>query len=154
MPSGRTHMIFAWVPRSKQEVDNPLGLSTPPQAQNTLARIFELPEDQFQEAAATLIADKGRTERIVKLNKYHHDSGKVVLIGDAAHSMSHALGQGMGVALDDVDSLHRHLTQAQWRDLPQALQVYPQRTLLSILSSYHPPMRVTSAPSSSFIANP
>ena len=71
-----------------------------------------------------MIADKARTERIVKLNKYHHDSGKVVLIGDAAHSMSHALGQGMGVAFEDVDSLHRHLQNVQWRDLRHALQAY------------------------------
>ena len=54
MPSGRTHMIFAWFPKSKQEANNPQALSTPQQVQKALGHIFKMPEEHFQEGTTNL----------------------------------------------------------------------------------------------------
>ena len=120
----RTHMIFAWQPKNKNEINNPKSLSTITQAKKLLSYVFKEPEDLFEEAANNLINSVGYGERIFKLNKYHHDSGKVVLIGDSAHSMSHALGQGMGCAFEDVTSLFHHLNATKWSNLKTALKAY------------------------------
>jgi 2-polyprenyl-6-methoxyphenol hydroxylase-like FAD-dependent oxidoreductase len=56
----------------------------------------------------------------VELSSY--SSGRAVLIGDAAHSMSPQLGIGAQMALEDAEALAGVL--AEHRDLATALRVY------------------------------
>ncbi len=54
--------------------------------------LLGIPVD-LKESAEKLLSMKANEEVVFKVNKYHHDSGKVVLLGDAAHTMSSAFGQ-------------------------------------------------------------
>jgi 2-polyprenyl-6-methoxyphenol hydroxylase-like FAD-dependent oxidoreductase len=51
-------------------------------------------------------------------------SGRVALLGDAAHAMPPDLGQGAGQAFEDAAALTRHLTGAEPADVAQRLLSY------------------------------
>ena len=50
------------------------------------------------------------TTLTIRCNRYHHDNN-ALLIGDAAHAVSPALGQGCNSALEDVTVLNRLLDE-------------------------------------------
>ena len=78
------------------------------------------------DAARTYLSTKPSTRILFKMNKYHHSGGKVVLIGDAAHTMSSALGQGMACGISDVCCVYECLKRHNWSDIPRALMEYSE----------------------------
>lgn len=53
-----------------------------------------------------------------------HFSGRVVLVGDAAHPMRPYLAQGAGMAIEDAAALARHLTEKGSSTVPKALAAF------------------------------
>lgn len=93
MPSGRSHLVCFWKPNNKNQLSNPDAFRTVDKAKSFLTHMLGEDPVDLQTAAEYLVHSKPSSETIFKLNKYHHEAGKVVLLGDAAHSMSSALGQ-------------------------------------------------------------
>jgi 2-polyprenyl-6-methoxyphenol hydroxylase-like FAD-dependent oxidoreductase len=96
--------------------------------------------------AAEILDDLGGFERLTFAGYTHAlprrlHSRRVVLAGDAAHSMSPHLGQGANLALLDSECLARHLGE---RSPEAALAVYaaerrPQSRYFSLLSRWLSP---------------
>jgi 2-polyprenyl-6-methoxyphenol hydroxylase-like FAD-dependent oxidoreductase len=63
------------------------------------------------------------TEDLRRVPVWH--TGRVVLLGDAAHAVSPASGQGASMAMEDAATLGRCLTGAG--DVPAALAAYEQK---------------------------
>lgn len=79
---------------------------------------------ELHNSAQALRAGSSSGVSIFQCDAYHDASGKAVIIGDAAHTMSSALGQGTTCALADANALVDCLQVARWKDLPSALQQF------------------------------
>lgn len=76
-------------------------------------------------------------ESLVSINcyPYHNDSGKLILLGDAAHSMVPFFGQGMNCGFEDVKVLMQLLDRCRG-DRVEAFRLYTEtrhKDLLSIV---------------------
>lgn len=109
MPSGRGYAGFTFLVRTPENF-------SVPDPHKWLSEAF----GSFPPAAGKIL-DRLRDERIIEWQVYdipplpRWHSGRVVLIGDAAHAASPTLGQGAGMALEDGYVLGQCLTQT---DLP------------------------------------
>ena len=65
----------------------------------------------------------------VACRRWHH--GRVVLIGDAAHTAHFSIGSGTKLAMEDAISLARHVTATG--DLPRALEAYHEERSVEVL---------------------
>jgi kynurenine 3-monooxygenase len=61
----------------------------------------------------------------IRCNQYHANDS-ILILGDAAHAVSPALGQGCNASLEDVFVLHQLLNEFE-DDLPQAIAQFTQR---------------------------
>lgn len=77
------------------------------------------------EAAEVFINQRPTSSMKVYCSKFHDAGGKAVLIGDAAHAMSNALGQGCNSSLQDVVTLSQCLHEVE--DLTKALERYTEK---------------------------
>ncbi|WP_309739204.1 NAD(P)/FAD-dependent oxidoreductase [Chamaesiphon sp. OTE_20_metabat_361] len=95
-------------PRLNQEVAN---LSTPEQVQQFFHKRFPEVGQMMpaSEAEAFLVRSPSRILTI-RCNRYHHGDS-VLIIGDAAHSVSPSIGQGCNAALEDVAILDELLDE-------------------------------------------
>lgn len=78
------------------------------------------PSMEALEALRTQVVSEVRT---IRCNRYHHGRGRVLLMGDAAHSTGGSLGQGANSALQDVVALDQALDNCE-DDLSRALVEY------------------------------
>lgn len=76
------------------------------------------------EAAEAFIEQRPTSSMKVKCSRFHDANGKAVLVGDAAHAMSNALGQGCNSSLQDVLVLGRML---QEREISDAIEKYSEK---------------------------
>jgi anthraniloyl-CoA monooxygenase len=65
----------------------------------------------------------------VACRRWHH--GRVVLIGDAAHTAHFSIGSGTKLAMEDAISLTRHVTTTA--ELPHALEAYHAERNIEVL---------------------
>ncbi|XP_024515596.1 uncharacterized protein LOC112340800 [Selaginella moellendorffii] len=63
------------------------------------------------EAAEAFISQRPSSSMQVSCSRFYAEKGRAVLIGDAAHAMSNALGQGCNSSLKDVDTFTRMLVE-------------------------------------------
>ncbi|KAH9316127.1 hypothetical protein KI387_024754, partial [Taxus chinensis] len=75
------------------------------------------------EAAEAFIEQRPTSSMKVKCSRFHDANGKAVLVGDAAHAMSNALGQGCNSSLQDVLVLGRMLEE---RNILDAIEKYSE----------------------------
>ena len=92
MPTGRVHIVFFWRTADDPQRLGPSLLRTKDRAKRFLETVFGEGLD-LDRAALSLMEPQASPIRVVSLSQYHHKAGKVVLAGDAAHTMSSALGQ-------------------------------------------------------------
>ena len=64
--------------------------------------------EDLDQTLQSLLDAKPSTVRVAKMSQYHHKAGKVVLAGDAAHTMTSAMGLvkpffGLGIFFDVVE---------------------------------------------------
>lgn len=95
MPSGRIHSVLFWTPKCDAERNTPTILQSTAGAERFLKRILNCTslDASMASAVQNLEHRPAAGVNIFSLSSYHHTSGKVVMIGDAAHAMSSALGQ-------------------------------------------------------------
>ncbi|KAJ7518991.1 hypothetical protein O6H91_20G018200 [Diphasiastrum complanatum] len=74
------------------------------------------------EAAEAFISQRPTSSMKVKCSRFHDVQGRAVLVGDAAHAMSNALGQGCNSSLQDAVALDNALHEEA--DLTLALEKY------------------------------
>ena len=89
------HTHFAWIPRNEEDYTNPSLLKTTDDAKRFLELLFgnKLSYiDDLDSSLQNLVDSKPSNVRVSKISQYHHKNGKVVLAGDAAHTMSSAMG--------------------------------------------------------------
>lgn len=114
-PTGRVHMVFFWRPiDSLQQLENANSFNTPEKAEQFLVRVLGKVPDNLTQVAKDLVSQKASGESIFKISQYHHQAGKVVLVGDAAHGMSTSLGQGMSASFEDVTELYKCLEEIEF----------------------------------------
>ena len=126
-PYKRIHLTTNFFPKLSADGQNPLGLETEAAVQKFLLDVLGdvCINNTVAELAKTYLAMKPYSaSSVFKINKYHHTAGKVVLVGDAAHTMSPALGQGMVSGISDVCFLYESLKRHKWTDIPTALLEY------------------------------
>jgi len=126
LPTGKMNILYFWSPQSIADMGNPIGFNKVEDIANLVTNLYgntSIIED-FEEKANKLLASAPSNPCFVKLSRYHHSAGKVVLIGDAAHVMSSFLGQGMATSLLDANSLYKHLSASKWINLKEALEKY------------------------------
>jgi 2-polyprenyl-6-methoxyphenol hydroxylase-like FAD-dependent oxidoreductase len=83
MPTGKCHLVVFW---DKPYI--PRALSDRDEARKLLNRTFTYPPADLESCLDRFLAAKISNETFFVMSQYHHDSGKVVLLGDAAHCMS------------------------------------------------------------------
>lgn len=94
-----------------------------------------------EEVARKLCAAKAYTTTAVTLSSYADLPGRAVLVGDAAHATSPALGHGANCALEDAVALASQISSLPDPfDVPKALEAYsaervPEGNALVALSS-------------------
>ena len=95
MPTGRVHSVLFWRPNSDLERNTPTILQTKEGAERFLKRILNCTslDACMSPAVQDLIQRPAAGVNVFSLSSYHHTTGKVVVMGDAAHAMSSALGQ-------------------------------------------------------------
>jgi len=127
-PYKRIHLLTFFTSQNITASQNPRGLETEAAVQQFLTNVLGNVsiKNSVAEAAKTYLAAKPSTQYIFKMSKYHHSAGKVVLVGDAAHTMSSALGQGMTCGITDVCCLFECLSKRNWTDIPTALSEYSE----------------------------
>jgi len=128
LADGKMRFAYFWTPKSLRETQNCSGLQTIDDIVNIMQKVYgnAMPIQTMRSVAKQLLESKPSTQSVFKINEYAHSSGKVVLIGDAAHSMLSFLGQGMVCAIQDVNSLYKHLEAYQWKNISQSLLNYSQ----------------------------
>ena len=95
-------------PRYNQEVAN---LSTPEQVQQFFHKRFpEVGQMMPASEAEAFLARSPSRILTIRCNRYHHGDS-VLIIGDAAHSVSPSIGQGCNAALEDVAILDELLDE-------------------------------------------
>ena len=95
-------------PRHNQEVAN---LATPEQVQQFFHKRFpEVGQMMPASEAAAFLARSPSRILTIRCNRYHHGDS-VLIIGDAAHSVSPSIGQGCNAALEDVAILDELLDE-------------------------------------------
>lgn len=77
------------------------------------------------EAAEAFINQRPTSSMKVFCSRFHDAGGQAVLVGDAAHAMSNALGQGCNSSLQDVVTLSQSLHEES--ELSKALERYTQK---------------------------
>ena len=127
-PYKRIHLITYFLPKTSVDNHNPLGLETESAVQKFLRDIMGdvCINSSLADVARSYLSTKTSTRILFKMNKYHHSAGKVVLVGDAAHTMSAAFGQGMACGISDVCYLYECLKRYNWSDIPRALLEYSE----------------------------
>jgi 2-polyprenyl-6-methoxyphenol hydroxylase-like FAD-dependent oxidoreductase len=121
MSDGRTYWYATW----REAVVGP----TPTDPAERVAWLAARRRD-WHPALAPMIAATpadavhvGETAQLaVPLTRFH--SGRIALLGDAAHAMTPDLGQGGGQAFEDAVTLRTVLTGARAQDVPAALARY------------------------------
>ncbi len=105
-------------------VTSPPGGEDPPGArkQAALARFEDFTEQVERMIDATSEEAIFRTDVVDRRPDRHWGSGRVTLLGDAAHPMTFAVGQGAAQALEDADAIGRALGESG--DLEAALRSY------------------------------
>ena len=95
-------------PRHNQEVAN---LVTPEQVQQFFRKRFpEVAQMMPTSEAEAFLARSPSRILTIRCNRYHHGDS-VLIIGDAAHSVSPSIGQGCNAALEDVAILDELLDE-------------------------------------------
>ena len=94
-------IVTYYSPKTASDAGNPLGLETESAVQKFLLVVMGdvCINSSLADAARTYLSTKPSTRILFKMNKYHHSGGKVVLVGDAAHTMSSHFGQGMACGI-------------------------------------------------------
>lgn len=77
------------------------------------------------EAAEEFLDQRPTSSMRVKCSRFFDSKGRAVLVGDAAHAMSNALGQGCNSSLQDVLALSQALIQES--NMPLALEKYSKQ---------------------------
>ncbi|KAH7446272.1 hypothetical protein KP509_01G049400 [Ceratopteris richardii] len=80
------------------------------------------------EAAEAFLAQRPTSSMRVKCNKFFDANGRAVLVGDAAHAMSNALGQGCNSSLQDALMLSRFLKEES--DISLSLEKYSAKQVV------------------------
>lgn len=89
-------MVFYWDPKSVKDSMGPRILRNKESIEKLFKEIFGSHFNEikpFERIVANLIDSKVYSAKVFTANQYHHKGGKVVLAGDAAHTMSANLGQ-------------------------------------------------------------
>jgi kynurenine 3-monooxygenase len=106
-PDGSMSGVILY-PRRNQEVAN---LSTPEQVQQFFHKRFpEVGQMMPTSEAEAFLARSPSRILTIRCNRYHHGDS-VLIIGDAAHSVSPSIGQGCNAALEDVAILDELLDE-------------------------------------------
>jgi kynurenine 3-monooxygenase len=119
-------LLMFWQRSADSEETNPPGIGSPEDFQETLAQQW-LPglTITLEEAKAWFEQSPSRIVE-TRCSRYHDPSGRVALLGDAAHGMSSALAQGCQAGFADVTALASLLRQYP-DDLPTVLQQYSRQ---------------------------
>lgn len=89
----RVHLVTFWWPKSENELTNPAIMQTPEGVKRFLERVLPAVPLDVDTVAQNYISQAPSTETQLKTSTYHHNAGKVVIMGDAAHHCTSALGQ-------------------------------------------------------------
>ena len=127
-PYKMIHLLTFFCPNESTNDQYPIGLETESAVQKFLLDIMGdvFINSSLADAAKSYLSTKSSTRIVFKMNKYHHSAGKVVLIGDAAHTMSSAFGHGMACGISDACYLYECLKRHNWSDIPSALMEYSE----------------------------
>ena len=127
-PYKRIHIATVFSSKTSVDPDNPVGLETDSAVQKFLRDVMGdvCINSSLADAAKTYLSTRASSFFAFKMNKYHHSGGKVVLVGDAAHTMSSHFGQGMTCGISDVCCLYECLKRHNWSDVPRALMEYSE----------------------------
>lgn len=85
--------------------------------------LFGIPSE---EAIGQLHRQEPSIVKTVRCNRYTHQEGAAILLGDAAHSTGGALGQGANSALMDVVALDHCLNETE-DSIPKAMMLFSER---------------------------
>ena len=106
-PDGSMSGVILY-PRHNQEVAN---LSTPEQVQQFFHKRFpEVGRMMPVSEAEAFLGQSPSRILTIRCNRYHHGNS-VLIVGDAAHSVSPSIGQGCNAALEDVAILDELLDE-------------------------------------------
>lgn len=119
-------LLMFWKQSADSEETNPPGIGSPEALQEILAQHW-LPglTITLEEAKAWFEQSPSRIVE-TRCSRYHDPSGRVALLGDAAHGMSSALAQGCQAGLADTTAL-ANLLEQYMDDLPTALTQYSRQ---------------------------
>ena len=119
-------LLMFWQRSADSEATNPPGIGSPEDFQEALAQQW-LPglTIAHEEARAWFEQSPSRIVE-TRCSRYHDPSGRVALLGDAAHGMSSALAQGCQAGFADATALANLLEQYP-DDLPTALTQYSRQ---------------------------
>ncbi|GAQ85360.1 kynurenine 3-monooxygenase [Klebsormidium nitens] len=102
------------------------------------------------EAAEDFLKQRASGYMQVRCSRYHDSAGRAILIGDAAHANSSALGQGANSSLQDVVALDRILSESR-DDIDAALPRYSElmvpegQALAELTDNFFPRSRALAA---------
>lgn len=128
-PDGTMCFLWGWPPSSPPT--EWLSISSPAEAKAWMdARLpyMHFPED----AAWELVQQPKKHSMQVKCDRYHDLEGSAVLIGDAAHATSPAIGQGCNSSLVDAAVLGRLLIGVDVNETNRIPQQAPLPAALSV----------------------
>lgn len=120
-PGDEMSVLIEWTPSSTP--DDLLKITSPTELKEFIEKYMP-PLKVSLEAAEAFIKQRPTTSMKVKCSRFHDANGKAVLVGDAAHAMSNALGQGCNSSLQDVLVLGKML---QEREISDAIEKYSQK---------------------------
>ena len=102
--------------------------SSPQAIRDAIIRYFPKFGDPSVECLAQLGSQRPSEALTVRCNKYHDSAGRLLLLGDAAHSTGGTLGQGANSALQDVVTLDRCLDETN-EDLDLTLPLFSRKAV-------------------------
>lgn len=119
-------LLMFWQRSADSEETNPPGIGSPEDFQKTLAQQW-LPglTITIEEARAWFEQSPSRIVE-TRCSRYHDPSGRVALLGDAAHGMSSAFAQGCQAGFADATAL-ANLLRHYPDDLPTMLTQYSRQ---------------------------
>ena len=92
----QVHAVFFWRPDDDADTRGPPPLRSRESTLRFLERVLGPEVDQIPDidlAMTALAEPRDLCVRVSSMSQYHHRAGKVAIAGDAAHTMSSALGQ-------------------------------------------------------------